>query len=156
MNHAETIEGFEVAVAALLEKMSICEFYAGIYNGVSLLPQSTANHLKLQSMLDTALPELYAAVVVFSVKARSYFEAQGSYFYMPSLFTGYQDIYTKPKLGINKITNALKSFDMEFQPFIEEINAKEGVIREYADAATMERVRSKYSSKGLLNIQGKI
>lgn len=40
--------------------------------------------------------------------------------------------------------NTLKSFDLEFQPFIEEINAKERVIREYADAATMERVRSKY------------
>ena len=85
MNHVETIEGFEVAVAALLEKMSICEFYSGIYNGVSLPSQSKANYLKLQSMLDTALPELYAAVVVFSVKARSYFEAQGSCIHMQSL-----------------------------------------------------------------------
>ncbi|KAF8436685.1 hypothetical protein BGX38DRAFT_62567 [Terfezia claveryi] len=29
LNHVEAIEGFEVAIAALLEKMSICEFYAG-------------------------------------------------------------------------------------------------------------------------------
>ena len=36
----------------------------------------------------------------------------------------------------------LKPFDTEFQPFIEEINAKESVIRECADAATMERIRS--------------
>ena len=36
----------------------------------------------------------------------------------------------------------LKSFDLEFQPFLEEINAKEEVIRECADAATMERIRS--------------
>ena len=35
----------------------------------------------------------------------------------------------------------MKSFDLEFQPFIEEIEAKEGVIRECADAATMERIR---------------
>ena len=66
----ETIEGFEVAIAALLSKLSICEFYAGIYIGVAL----TA---KLQSMLDSALPELYAAVIVFAVKARTYFEAKG-------------------------------------------------------------------------------
>lgn len=37
--------------------------------------------------------------------------------------------------------SALKSFDLEFQPFIEEIHAKEGVIREFADAATMKRVQ---------------
>ena len=49
--------------------------------------------------------------------------------------------YTKPKLGIEKITNKFKSFDIEFLPFIEEINAKEGVIRKFADAATMERIR---------------
>ena len=40
----------------------------------------------------------------------------------------------------------LKSFDIEFQPFIEEINVKEGVIQKFADAATMKRVRGKYGS----------
>ena len=40
----------------------------------------------------------------------------------------------------------LKSFDIEFQPFIEEINVKEGVIQKFADAATMNRVRGKYGS----------
>ena len=66
------MEGFEVAIAALLEKMSICEFYAGIYVGARLLSQFTA-------ILDSALPELYAAVIVFVVKARTYFEASGMY-----------------------------------------------------------------------------
>ena len=72
----EAIEGFEVAIASLLEKMSISEFYTGIYVGV---PLSTANSQQLQGMLDSALPELYAAVVVFAVKAHSYFEARGMY-----------------------------------------------------------------------------
>ena len=53
--------------------------------------------------------------------------------------------YAKSKLGIKTVANIFKSFDIEFQPFIEEINAKEGVIREYADAATMERIRSMIS-----------
>ena len=43
------------------------------------------------------------------------------------------------------MANTLKSFDLEFQPFTEEINIKEGIIREFADAATMERVRSTYN-----------
>ena len=55
----------------------------------------------------------------------------------------YQTAYTEPDLGITRITNKLKSFDLEFRPFIDEMNAKQGVIRECADAATMERVRGK-------------
>ena len=59
--------------------MSICEFYAGIYVEVPLSSQSTLNSLRLQSILDSALPELYAAVIVFAVKARTFFEARGMY-----------------------------------------------------------------------------
>jgi len=57
------------------------------------------------------------------------------------IHTIYQ-IHAKPKLGIKRFASTLKSFDIEFQPFIEEINAKEGIIRELADAATMERIKS--------------
>ncbi|RPB22655.1 hypothetical protein L211DRAFT_315335 [Terfezia boudieri ATCC MYA-4762] len=78
LNHVEAIEGFEVAIAALLEKMSICEFYAGIYIGAPLSSLSAANSLQRQCMLDSALPELYASVIVFAVKARVYFEARGT------------------------------------------------------------------------------
>ena len=75
------MEGFEVAIATLLEKMSICEFYSGIYNRVPVPSpsQSTANSSQLQGMLDSALPELYAAVIVLSVKARTYFEDKGTF-----------------------------------------------------------------------------
>ena len=59
--------------------MSICEFYAGIYDLVSLPSQSIVNSLRLQNMLDSALPELYAAIIVFAVKARTYFESKGIY-----------------------------------------------------------------------------
>ena len=75
----QAVEGFEVAVATLMEKMSICQFYSGIHNGVSLLTSSTESSLQLQRMLDSSLPELYAAVIVFSVKAQTYFEARGTY-----------------------------------------------------------------------------
>ena len=122
--------------------MSICESYVGIYVGVPLSLRSTvpsaANCLRRQGMLDSALPELYAAIIVFAVKTRVYFEARGTY--RCQRCTIYE-IHAKPKLGIKKFASTLKSFDIEFQPFIEEINAKEGVIRECADAATMERIR---------------
>lgn len=50
----------------------------------------------------------------------------------------------KPQSGIKKFTSTLKSFHLEFQPFIDEINAKEDVIAKCADAATMERIRGKF------------
>jgi len=43
---------------------------------------------------------------------------------------------------MEKVASALQPFDIEFQPFIDEISAKEGAIRECADAATMARIRS--------------
>ena len=42
---------------------------------------------------------------------------------------------------MGKFATTLKSFDIEFKPFIEEINVKEAATRELAGAATMERVR---------------
>ena len=45
------------------------------------------------------------------------------------------------KLGLKKLVNKLQPFDIELQPFIEEIDAKVAVIREYADAATMEGIK---------------
>ena len=60
--------------------MSLCDFYAEIYFKVPLGSHSTKNSLLLQSRLDYILPELYAAVIVFAVKARAcYFEAGGMY-----------------------------------------------------------------------------
>ena len=44
------------------------------------------------------------------------------------------------------MASKLKSFDLEFRPFIDEMNAKQRVIRECADAATMERVRGRCNS----------
>ena len=76
MNYVEIIESLEAAIAVLLEKVAISEFYAGIY---AALPSrsTTANRLQLQKTLNSALPGLYAAVIVFAVKARTYFEAGG-------------------------------------------------------------------------------
>ena len=38
----------------------------------------------------------------------------------------------------------LQSFDLEFQPFIQEIDAKEKAIQEFAGAATMKGIGSMY------------
>ena len=74
------MEGFDVATTALLDNLSMCEFYAGIYNGVLLPSGSTENTSQLKEKLESALPQLYAAVIVFSVKAKTYFEAEGTHY----------------------------------------------------------------------------
>ena len=112
--------------------------------GVLLSPRSTENDPQLQNhnTIDSRLPELYAAVIVFAVKARTYFKANSMYIPYSVYIRCYFIPYTDQKLGTAKFGIALKSFDIEFQPFIEEIDAKEKAIREIADAATMERVKS--------------
>ena len=135
MNHIQVTEGCEVAIEILVEKMSICEVYAGIYDEVQL--RSTVNTLQLRSMLDSALPNLYGAVIVFAIKARTYFEARGMY-----MTYGVHRNHTESKLGMKRLANILMPFDVEFKPFIEEINAKERVIHERAGATFMERIKS--------------
>lgn len=71
MNHVDLIEGVEAAIAELVEKVAICEFYAG----VCVVPSGLT--AELQHKQGSALPEFYAAVIVFAVKARSYFEGKG-------------------------------------------------------------------------------
>ena len=67
------------------------------------------------------------------------------------MLLGFTKLINCIESGIKSIGNKLKSFDLEFQPFIEEMNAKERTIREYADAATMGRIKgmnSTYSAGG--------
>ncbi|KAF8540104.1 vegetative incompatibility protein HET-E-1 [Trichophaea hybrida] len=69
--------------------------------------------------MGSALPEFYAAVLVFSVKAKAYFRPSGS----------------------AKVTNYLKPFSVSLKPFLDEIEMSEKRIREFADMATMEKVK---------------
>ena len=75
LNHAEAMECFEATMATIMDKMAVSAFYAGIYTGVVLhTPIGGAG--KLHEVLGVALPELYAAVIVFTIKARQYFNAR--------------------------------------------------------------------------------
>ena len=55
-----------------------------------------------------------------------------------SIYKPVRCYHAKPKLGSKKYTSIQKPYDIELKPFIEEINAKEGVIRACADTATLE------------------
>ena len=73
-NYAEAMECLEATVAILVEKMGICNFYASIY-----MCTGSSFEIPLQKTLQIALPNLLASVIVFSVKAHQYFDAEGKY-----------------------------------------------------------------------------
>ena len=79
MNRVEAIECFEATIAIIVDKMAICDFYTRIYIGIPLytMSGSITNTERLEDLLTSALPELYAAVIVFSIYARRYFESRG-------------------------------------------------------------------------------
>jgi len=63
------MECFEVTMATIMDKMAVSAFYMGIYTGVGLHSAMRGTD-KLHEVLDMALPDSYAAVIVFAVKAR--------------------------------------------------------------------------------------
>jgi len=80
LNSMETKEYLETVTGTLTEKVAICEFYASVYTEYTdtqseLCADSALTADSLRWKLEGALPELYAAVLVYSVKARQYFTA---------------------------------------------------------------------------------
>jgi hypothetical protein len=75
LNHVEAMECFEGTMVTIMDKMAVSAFYAGIYTGVGL-HTALGDTSNLNQVLDMALPELYAAVIVFAIKARQYFDAR--------------------------------------------------------------------------------
>ena len=53
----------------MLEKIAKCEFYASIYMGV----QMPTNNSNLQTTIKSALPQFYAAVIVFAIKVQDFY-----------------------------------------------------------------------------------
>lgn len=67
------MECLEAVTDTVVAKMAVCEFYSSVYGeGLKIALSSTQLTDNLQETLGLALPELYAAVLVFSVKARQY------------------------------------------------------------------------------------
>lgn len=67
-------------MATIVEKIAVCGFYASLYahterGSCTLSGDSVVTTESLRKKLDSSLPKLYAAVLVFSVKTREYFTA---------------------------------------------------------------------------------
>lgn len=127
--------------------MATCNFYASIYTGISLDSASTAftgGSLELDNILDVALPKLWASVLIFSIKARQYFDAKCNdrqYLCCPDD----RGCILISLLGMRKVVNITTPFAIEFQQLIDDINNSAKVVRECADGATMQRIKSMHT-----------
>ncbi|PVF93060.1 hypothetical protein CPB86DRAFT_790504 [Serendipita vermifera] len=120
LNHKESVELIEGALKTIAVSMANCEFYASIFKDTldkrfDDLETSDA----WEKQLEQALPEFYAAILVFSIKVKGYFMSS----------------------AIGRINKSMKPFSMTFQPHLKEMENKEKTLRKLANMATMEGVK---------------
>ncbi|KAF8458748.1 hypothetical protein BDZ91DRAFT_800171 [Kalaharituber pfeilii] len=140
LNHLEVTKNLETTIAAIVEKIALYEFYDNIYTDILALdtlsldtPSSATPMHTPQQILASALLELYASILIFSVKVRQCFDP--SFTSKTLQYTGWN---LPSYLGIRKSGSIWRTSAVEFQPFIDEIFKKERRVRECADMAKME------------------
>ncbi|RPB25175.1 hypothetical protein L211DRAFT_848057 [Terfezia boudieri ATCC MYA-4762] len=143
LHQVEAMECFEGTIMTIMDKMAVSAFYEGIYMIVGL-DTAMGDTGKLYEALDMALPELYAAVIVFASKARQYFNSRCKLAVHRMLKRYY--------LGDKNAVNMPKPFAVEFQPFIDDISRKEKTVQECADMATMDRIRDGRESSETITV----
>ena len=77
---------------AITATIANCAFYHGLYRSFAESPKSTTLGYNTEAFdaLEAQLPELYAAVIELSVKAKNYWKPQsvaGEYYILPILQT---------------------------------------------------------------------
>ena len=90
-NRYETYDSLEQAVQAITATIANCAFYHGLYRSFAESPKSTTLGYNKETFgaLEAQLPELYAAVIELSVKAKNYWKppsVAGEYYPLPILF----------------------------------------------------------------------
>ena len=75
LNSIEYIESMEVALATIVEKSAACDFYAIIYaETLKVTLDSASTTQAFENTVSSALPEFYATVWIFIIKATHYFD----------------------------------------------------------------------------------
>ncbi|KAI5855407.1 hypothetical protein BZA05DRAFT_239288 [Tricharina praecox] len=121
LNHKESIEALECALSTIITTMANCKFYSRICaNALRSSPTP------LLDELEAALPEFYAAVLVFSIKAKHYFA---------------------PPSYLGRVTQHLKPFSSGILPYLDDIERMKSQLKDLAEMAEMERVHDLRSEK---------
>lgn len=120
LDHKESVKIIEESLKTIAVSMANCEFYASIFSGsLSKLSTDAETSAAWEKQLERALPEFYAAILVFSIKVKGHF--------------------TQSTIG--RVTSSIKPFSTIFQLHLTAIENKERTLKELAGMATMEGVK---------------
>ena len=135
----------------VVASMAESQFYASVFVGCLQLDlDSHAAAEAFMKSMKSALPEFYAAVLVFSTRARGYFLPLGSgeapcLSYTDRLFCM---LYVLT-LHQAKLTNYLEPFSITLEPCLQEIDANRKKLERLASMSTMERIKGRNEPRRL-------
>ncbi|RPA82521.1 hypothetical protein BJ508DRAFT_89387 [Ascobolus immersus RN42] len=130
INHSEAVDAVTEAMEKIVSAMGWAYFYASMFynalnqddgGGLSGSGKDSASASGFYHGTTAALPEFYASILVFSIKARSFFAPAGVF---------------------RRAASALKPFSEHFQDCINEVEEKEKVLKDLAEMATMKRMKA--------------
>ncbi|EFX01602.1 ankyrin repeat-containing protein [Grosmannia clavigera kw1407] len=123
-NKIEMLEMLEEVLARLTMTMAVGQVYESIYSEcqeLTQMPEHNGDATVLAKEMESALPKLYAAVLIFSTKAQSYFQSALK-------FTG--------------AISAARPFSAQFQPLVENINKGQKTLEKLATLATFQTIKA--------------
>ena len=127
--------------------MAESQFYASVYVGslqVDLDSHRTTEAFR--KSMNSALPEFYAAVLVFSTRARGYFKPSGLGEPPCPPFGNRLHLLHVLTLHLAKLTNYVKPFSIALGPCLQGIDATRGKLERLASMAAMERIKGRGES----------
>ena len=121
LNRFEALKNLQEAIETVVTNMAESQFYASVY--VGSLQMDLDSHGATEAFrksMNSALPEFYAAVLVFSTRAKGYFLPLGS----GELPHGDRPCLRRAlTLHLARLTNYLEPFSITLEPYLREIDA---------------------------------
>ena len=123
----------------IVTNMAESQFYASLYLGaLEMNLDSHETTVAFRISMKSALPEFYAAVLVFSTKAKGYFQPLG----LGGLpCPDRHSLLRVLTFHLANITNCLEPFSITLEPCLQEIEANRQKLERFASMATMERTK---------------
>ena len=135
----------------VVTNMAESQFYASVYAGS--LQMDLDSHWTTEAFrgsMKSALPEFYAAVLVFSTRAKGYFLPIGSGELPCGPHGSKLCLLHVLTVHLAKLTNYLEPFSITLGPCLQEIDANRRKLERFASMATIERIKGRKESCQLL------
>ena len=140
----------------VVTNMAESQFYASVYVGsLQVDLDSCGTTEAFRKSMKSALPEFYAAVLVFSTRAKGYFLPLGSGELLCLPHGDRPCLRCALILHLARLTNYLEPFSITLEPCLREIDANRWKLERFASMATMERIKGRpcrllFSAGGLI------